>query len=241
MPRTQSIIEDVMEDLQSSADAAAGNVGDTDDSSASAPHVLSSIADLLNPNDEGIAIEQVEAPGIGVKLVRDEFTGKTWSIPTGTLADASLAGYKSPRDFPKDPNFHYEVQLVKDLPYYMSQGFVPVTRKELGLDQLTRIGEADALDSYYVIDGEDIAIKIPRELGQRRLDANKFLCDAAIKGVKGGDIRDAQGHRIMPPGNPDARVLQQVEITENVASPNPNDMARAQRELTRDQQGHYTR
>src|SRR5229473_3452716 len=82
--------------------------------------------------EPGVQADVIEAPGI----VRDLFSNKTWTLPSDSLADAGLATYKSPRDFKKDPNFHYQICRIEDeLSEYMGQDFVPVTRAELGLKE----------------------------------------------------------------------------------------------------------
>jgi hypothetical protein len=135
--------------------------------------------------DGGVPAGVVEAPGI----IRDAFSGKTWTLPTGAMADLGLATYKSPRDIKKDPNFHYEFCRVggnyPELDEKLSQDFVPVTREELGMaPYVNPTGQPSPLDSYYIIDGQDICVKIPRQLADLRYAANKSVCDAALDGVR---------------------------------------------------------
>lgn len=145
------------------------------------------------PNDPGVPADVLEAPGI----IRDLFSDKIWTLPSDSLSDLGLATYKSPRDIKKDPNFHYEFCRVggdwDELSEKMAQDFVPVTREELGLKEFKTPGQPNPLDSYYVIDGKDICIKIPRPLADLRYAAAKRVCDAAKEGVNRGDITDANG------------------------------------------------
>lgn len=123
----------------------------------------------------------IAAPGIVV----DKFTGKTWTLPTGTFADAGLSNYRSPRDFKKDPNFHYQVCRVEDeLEEYIARGYVPVTREEVGMEQFAPVGEPKPLDKYYVIEGKDIAIKIPRQFAERDYAMNREFCDGAVRAAR---------------------------------------------------------
>jgi hypothetical protein len=146
--------------------------------------------DASSVDDPGVPADVVEAPGI----VRDLFSNKTWTLPSDSLSDAGLATYRSPRDFKKDPNFHYQVCRVEDeLNEYIGQDFVPVTRKELGMSDFVHPGQPSPMDDYYVIDGKDVVIKIPREIADRRYAAMKRLADAAKEGVNRGDITDANG------------------------------------------------
>jgi hypothetical protein len=140
----------------------------------------------------GVFAGVIEAPGV----IKDPHSDKIWTLPSGSLADSGFATYRSPRDIKKDPNFHYEFHTVKELPEYVSQGFVPVTRRELGLEDFTSpASQPSPLDSYYTIDGEDICIKIPRQIADLRYASNKSICDAALEGVTNGVItsRNAEG------------------------------------------------
>lgn len=158
-------------------------------------------------DDPGVDATLVAAPGIvrelpelGPNQIRDEFTGKVWTLPSGTLDDVlGISIFKSPRDFPKDPRFHYECDNVTNLQSRMAQGFVPVTLKELGLEQGNKIGEASPLDGYYIINDSDddsggqIAIKIPREIAAQRYEALKRVSDAARDAVKRGVYTQTEG------------------------------------------------
>lgn len=155
---------------------------------------------LDEQDDPGVQADVVEAPGI----VRDKFSGKVWTLPTGAMADLGLATYRSPRDIKKDPNFHYEFCRVggnyPELDEKLSQDFVPVTREELGMAAYVNpSGQPSPLDSYYIIDGQDICVKIPRQLADLRYAANKYLCDNAVDQVKRKGTyttRDKEGNLI---------------------------------------------
>jgi hypothetical protein len=127
--------------------------------------------------DDGIDATIIEAPGI----VRDKFSNKTWTLPTDSLQDSGLAVYESPRQFKKDPNFHYQfVRYTGEYPEldeYMSRDYVPVTRAEIGLKEYTSPGQPNPLDSYYTIDGKDICIKIPRQLADIEYHKTYFTTD----------------------------------------------------------------
>lgn len=145
------------------------------------------------PDDNSVDATLVAAPGI----IRDKFSGKIWAVPTGTFEDAGIAIYKSPRDIQKDPEFHYEFcrsdDEMDELPEKMAQGFVPVTRRELGMEAFSNPGQPSPMDEFYVIDGHDVCIKIPRVIAKLRYDALKRVCDTAVAGVNRGLITKADG------------------------------------------------
>lgn len=150
--------------------------------------------------DPGVPADIVEAPGI----IRDAFSDKTWTLPTGAMADLGLATYKSPRDIRKDPNFHYEfcryTGNYPELDEKLSQDFVPVTREELGMPAYVNpTGQPSPLDTYYKIE-DQICVKIPRQLADIRYAANKSVCDAALDGVRRKGTyatRDKEGNLIV--------------------------------------------
>src|SRR5579864_1032309 len=129
--------------------------------------------ELNSHQDDGVDASTIEAPGI----IRDKWSGKTWTLPSDAMSDLGLATYKSPRDIKKDPNFHYEFHTLEELNEYIAQDFVPVTREELGLSQFVPPGEPSPLDTYYIIEGHDICMKIPRVLADRRYASQKAVCD----------------------------------------------------------------
>lgn len=213
MPRlnNSTLADDVISSLNAQEQGA-----DRDDSYSDSPE-MGDLRDILG-DTEPIQVQSVEAPGIGIREVRDPYSDKVWTIPVGQLADADLVSYRSPRDFKKDPNFYYECISLTELSSYMAQGFVPVTRAELGMPNAQRIGNAVPEDSYYVIDNSDVAIKIPRILGERRHAANKRYCDAPIKNIRANDMRDPQtGERISPDkSRGEVDVSSQFGLTETV-------------------------
>lgn len=129
-----------------------------------------------------VTASRIEVPGVIV----DEYTGKTWPVPTGTLLD-DIKPHHSPYDIKKDPRFTYQAVCVKgpggnESSDYESQGWVKVTRKEMGYPDNARLpGEpASPLDSYYVINGEQVMMKIPKPYADVRYASQKKLCDAAV-------------------------------------------------------------
>ena len=133
---------------------------------------------------DGVQVDTIQAPGI----VKDRFSDKTWTLPTGTFADLGLTTYKSARQIKKDPDFHYEFVRFNgnypELDEYLSNDFVPVTREELGMPAYVNpSGQPTPLDSYYRVE-DQICVKIPRQLADLRYASNKSVCDAALDGVK---------------------------------------------------------
>lgn len=125
---------------------------------------------------------RIEVPGV----ILDEYTGKTWPVPTGELLD-DIKPHHSPYDIKKDPRFSYQAVSVKgpggdESGDYESQGWVKVTRKEMGFPDSMRLpGEpASPLDTYYVINGEQVMMKIPKPYADARYASQKKLCDAAV-------------------------------------------------------------
>ena len=126
---------------------------------------------------------RVEAPGI----IIDEYTGKTWPVPTGELLD-DIKPHHSPYDIKKDPRFSYQAVCVKgpggdESGDYESRGWVKVTRRELGFPDNVRLpGEPQSpLDTYYLINGEQVMMKIPVQYADARYASQKKMCDLAVE------------------------------------------------------------
>lgn len=95
-----------------------------------------------DPNE--VSADSVAVPG----LVRDS-AGNTWTIPE---EDDTELLYKSPFDIKKEPGFYYQFEHKDNVAQMMTEGFKPVTRKEIGLQGFTPIGEYGVnVDSVYQI------------------------------------------------------------------------------------------
>lgn len=144
------------------------------------------VAGTPTPDDDGMPITgSIEIPGMKIAdvddFITDPFTGKRWAVPTGALDDNLI--HTSPyliRN--KDPNYHYQAVRLEELGDMESQGFVKVTRKETGVDTAVLDGDTPApLSSYHTIGEDQILIKMPKVLADRRYAAQKALCDSAVQ------------------------------------------------------------
>lgn len=123
-----------------------------------------------DPNE--VSASTVAVPG----LVRDA-AGNTWTIPE---EDNTELLYKSPFDIKKEPGFYYQFEHKDNVPQMMTEGFKPVTRKEIGLQGFTPVGEYGVnVDSVYQIH-DLVCLKLPTVLNERRLKALQRVCDAAV-------------------------------------------------------------
>jgi hypothetical protein len=103
--------------------------------------------------------------------------GNTWTIPE---EDTTELLYKSPFDIKKEKDFYYQFEHKDNVPQMMTEGFKPVTRKEIGLQGFTPVGEYGVnVDSVYQIH-DLVCLKIPSVLNERRLKALGRVCDAAV-------------------------------------------------------------
>jgi hypothetical protein len=139
------------------------------------------IDDAVNePEQDGIEVRMIEAPGV----IIDTYTGKTWAVPTATFDD-NIRMHQSPYDIKKDPQFHYEAHGLTEVADMEAQGFVKVTNKEMGRDSIKLPGEtATPLDSYYTIGGDQVMMKIPQVIAERRYEALKKICDSALEATQ---------------------------------------------------------
>ena len=138
----------------------------------------------LPADDDSLNVSgSIEIPGMKIgdvdEFITDPFTGKKWAVPTGVLEDNLV--HTSPYMIKKDPNFHYQAVRIEELGDIESQGFVKVTRKETGVE--TTVMDTDApspLSSYHTVGEDQIFVKIPKVLADRRYAAQKALCDSAV-------------------------------------------------------------
>lgn len=120
---------------------------------------------------------EVEAETISVNGIVRDAAGNTWTIPEETEGEML---YRSPFDIKKEPGFYYQFEHKDNVAQMMTEGFKPVTRKEIGLQGFTPIGEYGVnVDSVYQIH-DLVCIKIPEVLNQRRLKALQKVADAAV-------------------------------------------------------------
>ena len=102
----------------------------------------------LEALDDGVVASEFQTAGI----IRDA-QGNEWTIPEGSL-DEDFTLYSSPFDIPnKDSRFYYQFEEDSNVPQMMSEQFVPVTRKELGMKEFTPVGAAGeygtGIDGFY--------------------------------------------------------------------------------------------
>jgi hypothetical protein len=151
-----------------------------------------------DPQSDGVTANRVEVAGIGIELdtLTDEFTGKTWTIPTGKFDEDVF--HSSPFDIAnKDPRFHYAAYRVDEVGDMQAQGFVPVTRKETKIDHITSSDSPQPLDSYHTIGSDMVLMKIPQVLADRRYATQKRLCDLAVKST---NVRPSENDAIKSDG-----------------------------------------
>lgn len=121
--------------------------------------------------------DEVHANTVQVNGVVRDAAGNTWTIPEEDTQDFL---YKSPFDIKKEPDFYYQFEHKDNVAQMMTEGFKPVTRREIGLQGFTPIGEYGVnVDSVYQIH-DLVCIKIPEVLNERRLKALQKVCDAAV-------------------------------------------------------------
>jgi len=120
---------------------------------------------------------EVHADTISVNGVVRDAAGNTWTIPEEKESELL---YKSPFDIKKEPGFYYQFEHKDNVPQMMTEGFKPVTRKEIGLQGFTPVGEYGVnVDSVYQVH-DLVCIKIPTVLNERRLKALQKVSDAAV-------------------------------------------------------------
>jgi hypothetical protein len=143
------------------------------------PNVPQKSADKVEQSMSG----EVLAGSIAVPGTIIDAEGHTWTIPEDTLEEMVL--YRSPFYVPnKDPRFHYQFEEESVISQLMTEGFRPVSRKELGLATFGDVAEyGHALDTYYKV-GTQVCVKIPQVIADRRFRAAKRLADAAIEATE---------------------------------------------------------
>lgn len=155
------------------------------------------MAGKLTPDDlTGLPPKQADANGevhvenLSVNGVVRDAAGNTWTIPEETEGEFL---YRSPFDIKKEPEFYYQFEHKDNVAQMMTEGFKPVTRKEIGLQGFTPIGEYGVnVDSVYQIH-DLVCIKIPTVLNERRLKALQKVSDAAVAQTqppKDGKVED---------------------------------------------------
>jgi hypothetical protein len=131
---------------------------------------LTGLPPVLDPNE-------ITADTISVNGVIRDAAGNTWTIPEEIEGEML---YKSPFDIKKEPGFYYQFEHKDNVAQMMTEGFKPVTRREIGLQGFTPIGEYGVnVDSVYQVH-DLVCIKIPTILNERRLKALQKVADAAV-------------------------------------------------------------
>ncbi len=90
--------------------------------------------------------------------------------------------------YDEDPRFSYQAVCVKgpggdESGDYESRGWVKVTRRELGFPDNVRLPSEpqSPLDTYYLINGEQVMMKIPVQYADARYASQKKMCDLAVE------------------------------------------------------------
>ncbi len=111
---------------------------------------------------DGFDCNSIEVPGI----MKDD-QGHTWAIPAEGLTDRDDLGELNP--FGKlnyDPRFHYQMEHQDRVSQKMTEGFVPVTRQEVGVPPPVELEYGKPIsDVLHLMD--TVLMKIPRVLADR--------------------------------------------------------------------------
>lgn len=135
---------------------------------------------------------EVSAASISVPGVLMDKSGNTWTIPENNESQESL--YKSPFDIPKEKDFYYQFEREEDVAGMITQGFLPVTRKELNMDGYSPSNEYGVgPDSVYKVNNM-VCLKIPEVLNNRRVRALEKIAHAARMATEAPKKKDDQGH-----------------------------------------------
>lgn len=123
----------------------------------------------VEPEADTVEIDELEASGI----ITDS-AGHKWAIPAEELADYSLAK-RSAADLiiqavEKDPRFRCIFIQKRQLPSYMANQWVPVTRKEVKMEHVLTLSEeyGTSLTSYCEME-DCIFVKKPKILVDREM------------------------------------------------------------------------
>lgn len=131
---------------------------------------IKSQKDRVHLMDETNEQEQdvVEASVVEVAGIIKDDQGHEWAIPADNVDDLDDLG--SPGLFGHmkfDPRFHYQTEHQDKVSSKMTEGFVPVTRKEVGLpDLITMDYGKPVTDIVHLMD--TVLLKIPKVLADRK-------------------------------------------------------------------------
>jgi hypothetical protein len=135
---------------------------------------------VASPIDDGVSVASIQTAGVLI-----DADGGVWTVPEEDAYSDDLKLYQSPFDIKKDERFYYQFENYKDANILMSEGFRPVSRKELGLDGFKALNIKPneygiGADGTYTV-GDLVCMKIPKVIEQRKRAAMKRLCDSAVE------------------------------------------------------------
>jgi hypothetical protein len=132
---------------------------------------------IFSPNPDGsVNVSRIQVPGTVI-----DSEGHSWAIPEEDPTGDEYKLYRSPFDINKNEQFHYQFDHEKDVSQQMADGFVPCTRRELGLPDFkggsNEYGQGE--DGTYKV-GDLVCMKIPKVLADRRYKALQRVANAAV-------------------------------------------------------------
>ena len=146
---------------------------------------------LFGTDDTGaVNVSKIQVPGVVL-----DSEGHSWTIPEEDPTGDEYRLYRSPFDIKKDERFHYQFDHEKEVSQQMADGFVPCTRRELGLPDfkggLNEYGQGE--DSIYKV-GDLVAMKIPAVLANRRYAALQRVANAAVSAT---DVKNNPAQKVV--------------------------------------------
>lgn len=143
------------------------------------------------PEEEGAAeVESIEAAGVVI-----DSEGHKWVIPAENVDDYDDLNSTNP--FGKltfDDRFDYHTEHQDRVAQKMTEGFVPCTRKEMGMPPAFEIdGARPTTPLVHVMD--TVMLKIPKELAARRRRAKVRIAQEQVAGTEPSDEMLARAKR----------------------------------------------
>lgn len=132
---------------------------------------------MIKTNPDGsVEADRIQVPGI----IKDAY-GEEWAVPADELAYDELL--TDPLKLPKkDPNFHYQFVREDQVTAKATEGFKPVRREEVGVQNIITRDVGSPLADYHQVH-DLLLMKIPKVLADRRYRALKRMADEAVEQI----------------------------------------------------------
>jgi hypothetical protein len=161
---------------------------------------MGDLVDDLDVDLDDLSSGGIDASTIQVGGVVRDAQGHEWLVPADETEDLGDLKVNPFGELTLDPAFHYQTCRIDEVSAKLSEGFVLVTRDEVGLPSIKNLErEFGMAESTYVRLHDGVLIKLPKILADRKQAKKARLAQAVVDSTEPTEEMLARARRSNSP------------------------------------------